>query len=243
MIDLPKYDNEYDLDYNYTNVSFSFPLELTQRIIMDLFYIALFNFHYSEACNIAVTSKSVLNSVYLFMYGSERLAVTVAEKIIRVSRTLKLLETLHDDYLSVSNESEVTPSIMLCVEPSLRYKPVYYPWECRTDFLLMTQTTLPTPTTVPGTLFGDTVFITGKEDYGIFDVDSMYHPVFLFGITDHTGTLLTSAKHFKRTDKFRYFSRLLTFIYGPRTAAFYMVKPEDQVRNPFITSSDEYIIY
>jgi len=243
MIDLPKYDNEYDLDHNYTNVSFTFPLELTQRIIMDLFYTALFNFHYNEACKIAVTSRSVLNCVYMFMYGYERYTTNITEKILRVSRTLKLLEVLHDDYLSVSNESEVTPSIMLCVEPSLRYNPVYYPWDCRTDFLLMTQTALPASTAVPGMMFGDTVFITGKEDYGVFDVDVMYHPVFLFGITDHSGTLLTSAKHFQRTDKFKYFSKLLAFIYGSRTGVFYMVKPEDQVRNPFITSSDEYIIY
>jgi len=242
-LNLLSFDEHELVGLNTVDYRFNFPRELVCMIVRELYRSLLLSFNFGEACIIATSlDYETLKIVYRDIYGPIE-DTTRKQMIHRLCRTFALLESLHDDYLTVPNICEMTPSIMLCVQPSLRYKPVYMPWEFDADFSLMEQTSVPANCIYTGRLMGDTVFVSGTEDAGIIDVTKFCHPIFMFGLTDHTGTLLTSTKHFERTDKFRYFSNLLENIYGHSTAVLYMVKPANQSRNPFITSSDIYITY
>lgn len=241
-LELQRFDEFELVPVNTRDLQFPLPRELIDQVVYSLFVNYLCSYNFRDAAALVPFNPWILKTVYEQIYGPAA-ELTLLQMLQRVSKTFCLLEGLHDDYLTCPNELDITPSVMLCIEPSLMHKPVFYPWEFRPEFALMEQTIFPATTVFPGALFGDTVLVSGAESDGIIDVTKFYHPVFMIGLQDYTSTLLTSEKHFERTDKFQKFSNLLVSIYGPTTGVFYMVKPADQSRNPFISSSDVYITY
>lgn len=217
------------------------PRELVEIIIVELFTCMLTTFNFHLAFYVCQTDSKILKRIYSSIYG--KADICRLDMLERISKTMQLLEALHDDYITVPNESELAVNIMLCVQPSLRYKPMYNPWEFRTEFDLHIQSSVPATAIIHGTLFGDTVYISGNEEDGIIDVERFQHPVFCFGLSAYTGELIASQRTILRSRMFIHFKRLLVYIYGPNTGVYFMVKPTGQEMNPFITSSDAYVSF
>jgi len=224
---------------NTIKCRFKFPREIQNMIITTLFKDLLLNFNYREAFVLAQIDRSILKMLYQLMYGPEQ--TNAYESLIkRISQTTALLEGLHDEYITTPNPDCLLTGQMLCIAPSLRYKAVMNIWDFYPEFDLMEITSITSSTQSFGEIHGNTALYDmivkdGKE------VSIKFHPIFILGLTDYTSCLISSPSTFTKTSSFKQFASILKSIYGKHTAVFWMVKPDTQKRNPFITSSDIFI--
>ncbi len=239
-----KFSGDRDLSFTKHDLTLDLPDTITYNILFRLFYTYLRTKHFDEACILLGICRGFAFAVYRQIYGKYE-PVPLLEMISRLSITIHLLETLHDEYLSEINH-DLEPNWGLRLEcRSPRSKPIA-PWDFYPSLLIenhgkITVPNEPLRTYITGRNLGDIVQVIGKSIQGIVEASQVHHPVFTFMLSTLSQNLIPNETDFWRNRNFKRFSKLLRIVFGTHAGVYFMVNPPGYEGSPFTTQSDSYI--
>ena len=216
------------------------PVELKSKIIVMNFMNLIKDYNFEDACDMLVDHFNV-TTIYKRLYPGKNI-LNCGEMITRIYRTLHLMETFHDDYLTCPNyqrmENVAIRLTHLGALGDARTGPLN-PWDFRTDIRLEEYATdLESKIYHTGPDLGDSVLIGGEFEHGVIHCKAIYHPMITIILSDKADVLLPTESTFWRNKNFICFSRLLRRAFGPNAGIFYMVRRDTDYDNVFVTSSD-----
>lgn len=217
------------------------PPELLILILKYTFRIRVRTRNFGFAYQISTVSKTMCDLLYNNIYMRDK--STTVEKLDRLSRTFRLIEEIYDDYLSSPNLDRVDRvAINLTRLPSMYRRKNMFPWSFRTEIECTELNTIGALNDIhcfPGEFHGDTVWIHGDEENGIYNAVVVHHPVLVFVLSDYTGSLIPTKKDLNIY--WSKFMRLLKACFGDNTGIYMMVMEDSERYNPFVTETDLFL--
>jgi hypothetical protein len=163
----------------------------------------------------------------------------------QLGRTFNVGECFYEQFLSMPNPNNSgLNAVALTRLGSLRFSTVFDPW----DFIpgLDIQKVIVDGDGVfegihmfPGQFQGDTIWIHGEEEDGVYDVDRLNHPVLLVILCDYTYSLIPTQRTVNAN--WHKFVKFLRRAYGPNLGVYIMVKHQIDAQNPFIETTEEFV--
>lgn len=216
------------------------PAELTTKIILLNFMMMLKEYNFQEASELLVDQLTV-RTIYLNLFPGRNL-ITVSEMIGRIYRTLHMLETIYDDYLTVPNYGRVEHVALRFThrgDLGMARNSMLNPWDFRCDIRLEEfDTDVESKVFLGGPDLGDSILIGGSSSNGVIRAQTIFHPVLTILLGDKADILLPTESNFWRNKNFISFSKLLRKVFGPNAGVFYMCRRNGDHENVFVTSSD-----
>lgn len=219
------------------------PLDLFEIIIKYVMVDRLATRNFGLAFQLLTINRRSVFLFYYQIYKSKN--VTTLQMLRQLGKTFQLGESFYEQYLSAPNTTQSgLNAIALTRLGSLRYTAVYQPWDFIPVSEIQTVTvdseeTLENIHVFPGQFHGDTVWIHGPEDDGIYRVKQIHHPVFLIILCDYTYSLIPTKNSINQNwNKFTQFMRRA---FGPNTGFYFMVKHGIDQANPFIETTELFI--
>jgi hypothetical protein len=244
-----KFSGDVDLTFNGTPMDhFDFPDPITYNILFRLFYIYLRTTRFEEAADLLVLNKTFAFAVYRQIYGKFE-PKSVLTMIKRLSRTIQLVEAIHDEYLTERNYAFglQPPYVAIRFERRSTYTNPLAPWDFYPSIILEGHTAIgachegPMKSYYTGPYYGDLVQVVGESIHGVVEATQIHHPVFTFILGTMSQSLIPSETDFWHNRYFKKFSRLLRTVYGKHAGIYFMVNPTGVEESPFITQSDTFI--
>lgn len=218
----------------------SLPFELVMLITKNLFKMYIDTYNFAEACNLCFVNKEFAKVIYMNIYGPGKIKHVDIMK--RLSRTFRLLELIYDEYLTVPNLGAFTKVGFVMTRNGTKVgNRHYHPWDFFLDETSLEEIIL--PDLVPsfmefhGANHSDTSWVHGTELNGVIDATAIENPVICFILQDYNDTLIPKESTIEENDSFVKFAKLLRVCFGYRTAAYFMVKNDNERRNPFLHRS------
>lgn len=243
-ISFPKFTGDVDLSYtHYPLVPYSLPEEITYNILFRLFYTYLRASLFSLAIDLLLLNKRFAFAVYRQIYGKYE-PTRVVIMLSRLRSTILLVEAIYDDYLcEMNNELSDTPAIRLELK-SIRTRPLA-PWDFYPEIVIEEHSRIvakngPPQVYTTGPNFGDLVHVYGDTTEGVTVCTQIYHPIFTIILSNMAQALLPNEFDFWHNRYFKHFSKLLRTVFGSHAGIYFMVNPENNDDNPFITQSDTF---
>ena len=217
------------------------PPELKTKIIFINFMMMLKDYNFQEAADLLVDRLTV-KTIYMELFRPGKAIVSINGMIVRIYRTLHLLESIYDDYLTVPNYGRIEHVALRFTHRGLlgaARNTVLNPWDFRCNIRLEEfDTDVESKVFLGGPDLGDSILIGGACDNGVIMAKTIHHPVITIILCDKTDVLLPIESNFWRNKNFICFSRLLRKVFGPHSGVFYMCRRNGDHDNVFITSSD-----
>jgi hypothetical protein len=235
--------NTHTLLPDTTKLDGHLPYELAEPIICYLLNYRLATRNFREAFQLCTINRFFCKSIYKQIYGDSN--ITIYEMLRRIFKSFQFAETLYDDFLCEPNPgSEGFAAVSAYREGSLRSYPRFEPWDFRSDIDIQKldvdlDDTFADLHTFPGQFHGDTVWIRGREDEGLYSVTSLHHPVIVLILCDYTYALIPTRKSIN-VNWYRFIA-FLRRAFGARTGVCIMVKSQRDAGNPFIETTDMFL--
>ena len=217
------------------------PGELVEMILLYTFYDYLQTWNFDLCQDLLLVSKSFTSLLYREIYGHT--TARPQRLLARLSRTLVVLEKLHDQYMSEPMNIKYSAAKLT----SIRSKgSKHHPWDFVHNIEIQPVTGLVVDLTETqiqfnyGALNGEKIWISGSTTNNIFKAQEFKTPVITIMFVDIYDTLIHGEKSFSQ-NFYRFFD-LIHYIYGKTTVLFIMIKDDDD-DNPFITRSDVFLQY
>jgi hypothetical protein len=242
LISKPKYENE-DLGWS-DDFKMPLPVDLIYTILKMVFYKRLRTKNFVFAFGTCLINRDMMKIIYREIYGWA--TISIPEMGSRICKTLMLVDTIYEDFITDENVEQCSKAAVSFMH-SKGLLSMYHPWNFREE-IQVNSLELETLNgrkihSYCGENFGDTVWVIGSLSKGIIDAAAFFAPVIPIIFTDYTGTLMLSRKKMRKTNTYRKFSELLVYIFGPMCKVLFMVKPDNQEHNPFVTDSDQFVFY
>jgi hypothetical protein len=219
------------------------PLDLYEIIINQVMADRLATRNFGLAFELLTINRRTLFMFYYQIYGSKTVSTRVM--LAQLSRTFELGEAFYEQYLAAPNPtSSGLNAVSLTRLGSLRYNPKFEPWDFMpvADIQRVTvsdEDSLEGIHIFPGQFHGDTVWIHGEEDNGIYNVKKLHHPVFLIILCDFTYALIPTRQTIN--NNWYKFCEFMRQAFGPNTGFYFMVKHQQDVQNPFIETTELFV--
>jgi hypothetical protein len=219
------------------------PLDLFEIIIKYTMQIRLKTRNFNSAFQLCTVSRRACFIFYNEIYENRSIPTRVM--LYRLGQTFHLAESFYEEYLAAPNSSNSGLNALAITRlGSLRYNPAFDPWDFIpvVDIQKITvedEETLEGIHLFPGQFHGDTVWIHGEEDDGVYEVKVLHHPVFLLILCDYTYALIPTRQTIN-TNWLR-FVQFLRRAFGPNSGFYIMVKHQLDVENPFIETTEQFI--
>lgn len=217
------------------------PSELLIMILKYVFRIRVKTRNFGLAFQISTVSKSMCDLLYNNIYMRDK--STTLEKLERLGRTFNLIEEIYSDYLSSPNYDRTDRvALHLTRNPTMYRRKNMYPWCFKSEIECAELTTLGALNDIhcfPGEFHGDTIWVHGDENDGIYDADVIHHPVLVFVLSDYTGSLIPTRKDLNIY--WAKFLRLLKVCFGSSTGIYMMVMEDSERYNPFVETTDLFL--
>lgn len=191
---------------------------------------------------LALISKPITFFLYTEIFGFDDVPQSYPEMINRLGKTLRLLERVHDDFVTEFNDSKI-PKIGMSFrrlpshyQPSIII-PQIYPWQFDQEPDLFVLDNIRGISSLIGPFNGNTIWIMGKNRNGIYNCEEFQYPVFVFCLTEFTGALLPIDGLFENNEPFRAVAAMLRIMYGENAGVYFMVRKFEN-RYDFITNSN-----
>jgi hypothetical protein len=221
----------------------SYPLDLADKILMYVFNYRLTTRNFAQAFQICQINRHFARKIYKKIY--DETCFSLPEMIRRLGMTFRLAENIYDDYLCEPNpQSHGLTAISLTRLGSLRTHRQFDPWDFIPQVDIQKLAVEIEEMNVdlfafPGQFYGDTIWIRGSEDDGIYDVNTIQHPIIVLILCDYTYALIPTLRSINRN--WRRFVMFLRSAFGPKTGVSIMVKSDRDIENPFIETTDMFL--
>lgn len=219
------------------------PLDLFEVIIQYTMEIRLKTRNFGLAFRLCTLSRRACFLFYKQIYNNRSIPTDVM--LHRLGQTFHLAECFYEEYLAAPNGTNSGLNALAITRlGSLRYNNIFDPWDFIpvVDIQKITvdeEETLEGIHIFPGQFYGDTIWIHGEEDEGVYEVKVLHHPVFLIILCDYTYALIPT----RRTINAHWFMfvQFLRRAFGANTGVYIMVKHQIDVQNPFIETTEQFI--
>lgn len=252
-INLPKWDT---INLNLpspTEYKFNIPELIQTKILTTLFFSYLVDRDFSSAFLLTLTNKYYARHFHNLIYEPNVHHPIALSR--RIGHTMAYCQSFDDNYITEIYYSDCTNYVISLMARSMTWQwPLVQPdiWELMSvahiydlnESQLQIFNLDHTHMFNTGPYIGDIVWAKGaykNTTLKTFETDKLQHPVFTFQICDVADTLMFTENH-PIPFSYHCFAKLLTYIYGPNTAVYFMVKPEQEYGNPFITYSNKLIL-
>ena len=229
-------DNNPDLYYNL-------PTELVILVLKHLLQIRIQTRNFDQAFQVFTVNRLICDILYSKIYGRDN--STPKQKLFRLGRTFELIQALYDDYLTTPNLDGIDRVAINLTRIPIKYRSkTIFPWDFRSDIRLEEMVhygSLEAVHCFTGDFHGQTVWIHGEENNGMYDTSIIHHPVFVFILSDYTSSLIPT-----RRDLNVYWTRficLLKACFGSKSGIYMMVMENEQRFNPFVETNDLFLQY
>jgi len=238
------------IDFN-THIMIQDPGILFGRLPLDLYEIII---KYVMADRLATRNFGLAfelltinrRTVFLFYYEIyKNKTVTTLEMLKRLGKTFQLGETIYEDYVCAPNPTQSgLNAISLTRNPSQRFHPIYQPWDFQPSAEVQRVTvddedTLTNIHIFPGQFHGDTIWVHGTEEEGIYQASVIHNPVFLIILCDYTYSLIPTRQTINRN--WLLFTNFMRRAFGANAGFYIMVKHGIDQENPFIETTELFI--
>jgi hypothetical protein len=216
------------------------PLDLFETIIDYMMTSLLETRNFDLAFQLCTINKRSCFWFYTQIYGQKDLSTLVM--LYRLSRSFRLADSLYDEYLCCPNPTASgLNAVALYRNGSLRYNPRFDPWDFIREIEVQRLNIDPEETftdihTFAGQFHGDSVWVHGTEDDGIYTTDTIHHPVLVLICCDYSYALIPTRQSINQN--WRQFIKFLRRAFGQRTGVYIMVKHQNDEQNPFIETTD-----
>ena len=216
---------DYNIEHAVNDVDLPvsiLPLEISLRILTNLFFLHLHDFNFDAAASLITLSKVFATDIYRMIYGRthQRSITTIVR---RVSGTLETIACIHDQYMTALRPSTFTSCRIII--GSCKY---YYPWakvqDCYAEHIsgpiegegeAVSQYEV-------GICNGDKVWLNGRyRKDGTFNCEKFRHPILSLEINDVFGDNVLTSDFIRKNRTLNRFIILLKLIYGPNTGIFF----------------------
>jgi hypothetical protein len=222
------------------------PWEIVSNILGYTFKMYLQTRNFDLAIDLLLVKKDMIDLTYKSVYGNA--PVNRFEKYRRLVKTLDILESIHDTYITVLRQRRY--SILKLVrngDPCL--DTLVNPWDFTFDIfieplsgVIQDETSNPEVYYV-GPLYGDQVWVTGKwRKGGVFWCEKLVSPVINLKFVDIFDTLQLTHNRLTCNANFERFFNLLRVCYGSFTGIYVMTQSENEV-SPFVSHSDTFVSF
>jgi hypothetical protein len=190
------------------------PWELVEQVLIDVFLIYLRTYNFNLLAKLMTLNKRV--STLLYHIIDYRPCDDVA-KCIRISRIIRMLSVIHNDYVDVLNIDRY-PAIVFrhCSSfGSMLDSESINVWDFRENSLIINVPRLRHTNVYQvrvGDFNGDTVWLNGTMDEGIIKNSSIFFPVINIVFTDCDDLIIHGFE-----DRLAGLKRLLRLVYGNDT--------------------------
>ena len=239
------------IDFNTHNMLMDDGQEISGRLPLDLYEVIanyvmtarLCTRNFGLAYQLLTVNRRTLFLFYYQIYGSKR--VSTLDMLKRLGKTFQLGETFYEQFLAAPNPTQSgLNAISLTRLGSLRFTQTFDPWDfmpvCDIQRITLDdEDTLDEIHIFPGQFHGDTVWLHGTEDDGIFQVRTLHHPVFLIILCDYSYSLIPTRRSINQN--WYKFTAFMRRAFGPNTGFYVMVKHQIDHQNPFIETTELFI--
>lgn len=243
-LELEDFNNHTLLPDNEEPVDGVLPYDLFEIILYYIFEARVRTRNFGLVFELAQINKRSCFLIYNKIYNNHQ--ISTKSMIRRLSKTFHLAESLYDNYLCAPNlNSSALNAVVLYREGSLRHMHSFSPWDFRPDDLEIKKLELDVEDslfqiyTFPGHFYGDSVWIHGTEEDGIYTVESIQHPAIVLILCDYTYSLIPTRKTI--CYNWHRFVRFLRMAFGQRSGFYVMVKHQIDIENPFIETTDIFV--
>jgi hypothetical protein len=230
------------------------PYELSRRILIDVIYWHLRNKTIQEACELMSINKDLIHYFYVKYAGVTQIGSNILREHSRLARTLCMVNNMHD---LVVDEPNVHRSEYFCFETFVRdsrYKLGQTAVE-PLDFFRMDRhglvlpmfslMSIPKPiimgqdcyqSILTGLSYLDVAWLMGYQGRRYFQCTALKRPVFIIGLMDPFGALISIPGEGYHTHMWIQYAKLLKCIYGPTTGVYLVLN------DTILVSEDEYTV-
>ena len=230
------------LDDHPTQVA-NFPVEIYEHILEYVMQSRLESRNIAAALHLCFIDRRTLKHFYNQIYN-QRYNQTYYI-IQRLSKTFKLAASIYEDYLCDPNPGNGGfMAVVAYRQGSLQYSPQYNPWDMMGEIEVQKldvdiEQDLLSVHAFPGHFYGDTVWIHGEDNDGIYDTKLIHHPVLVMILCDYTYSLIPCKQNICQS--WLAFTKFLRRTFGDRMGFYMMVKSRIDVENPFIETTDQFV--
>jgi hypothetical protein len=242
-IDLIDFNIHEMLFDNHPTQVANFPVEIYEVILDYVMQSILESRNLTAAFKLCCIDKRTLKHFYDQIYNHRY--TQVYYMIQRLSRTFNLADRIYEDYLCDPNPGNGGfMAVVAYRQGSLRYNMQYNPWDFMSQIEVQKlevdiEQDLLSVHAFPGHFYGDTVWIHGEDNEGIYDTKTIHHPVIVMILCDYSYSLIPS----KQTVSHNWlgFTKFLRRTFGDRMGFYMMVKSRIDEENPFIETTDQFV--
>lgn len=219
------------------------PLDLYEIIIKYVMESLLSTRNFDQAYQILTINRRTLFMFYYEIYGHKD--VSTLDMLYQISRTFQLADAFYEEYLAMPNASgSGLNAITLTRMCSKKYQKRYDPWDFLPNpeiqrVIVAEEETLESTHMFPGQFHGETVWVRGTEDDGIYTVENVQHPVFIIILSDFTYALIPTRRSINLN--WAKFCRFLRRGFGESTGFYFMVKHNFDAESPFIETTELFL--
>jgi len=223
-----------------SDLDLSIPLDLMIPILDHTMNLYLETRNFGQALQLCFVNRYVLKHFYKQIYKHTH--QNYATMVQRIGLTFRLGEEIYENYLATPNVNQSPYNACTFYRnPSNRFRVHYQPWEFKPDLDIQTLNIDPDNSFLNvfafhGQFNGDTVFLNGTEDDGIYDVTHYYHPVIILILADYTYSLIPAKDTIN--ENWKNFATFLRKAFGQRCGIYMMIKHQIDIENPFIETTD-----
>jgi hypothetical protein len=220
------------------------PYDLYELILYYLFDIRVKTRNFNQVFELATINKRSCFLIYNKIYNKRN--VPYRGMIYRLGKTFQMAESIYDIYLCAPNTTNTALNAVVCYRRgSLRNNFSFNPWDFQSEYMeikkldLDFNDSLHQIYTFPGHFHGDSVWIHGSEEDGIYTVAALQHPAIVLILCDYTYSLIPTRQTI--CENWHRFIRFLRLAFGPRSGFYVMVKHQIDIENPFIETTDLFV--
>lgn len=220
------------------------PIDLYELVLYYVFESRVRTRNFDQVFELCQINRRSCFLIYNKIYNNHK--ISYKAMIHRLSKTFHMAESIYDNYLCAPNVTGTALNAVVCYrEGSLRHNYNFNPWDFRANDLeikkleLDLDDSLQQIYTFPGHFYGDSVWIHGTEEDGIYTVESLQHPAIVLILCDYTYSLIPTRSTI--CYNWHRFVRFLRKAFGQRAGFYVMVKHQIDIENPFIETTDIFV--
>lgn len=235
--------NTHTLLQDGSPITGKLPLDLFEIIIKYTMQIRLKTRNFDSAFKLCTISRRACFVFYHEIYGNT--SIPTATMLHRLAQTFHMGECFYDEYLAAPNSTNSGLNALAITRlGSLRHHHLFNPWDFIpvVDIQKLTvddEDTFEGVYQFPGQFHGDTIWMHGQEDDGVYDVKVLHHPVFLLILCDYDYALIPTRKTIN--SNWLRFIQFMRRAFGENAGFYIMVKHSMDLENPFIEVTEQFI--
>jgi len=232
---------EHEIGQPSLEICRDLPWELCSMILHELFESHVRDFNFDLAAALVTINQSFAFEIYKKVYGCS--TINPVTRVFRMCQSLKLVQEIHDNHLTVSRVSRFTGCQIVKKGASEKFVPWGEIHECYQISMsgVITDEEELVEQFETGEFNGDKVWVTGKQlKNGMYECSRFKHPIINLEILDVWDNNTCTSRFLRRSLTFRRFMNLLYLAYGPNVGI--NVAFDDSVDgNPFDVSQTGFI--